>query len=413
MDARNAVQLHKTKTNQLTATRAEAALNYRIRNITYSKRMLSIQMVILYSDTPCGKRKRKEKRTSKVPDPEAPAGKKRMGTMNQCKRTTQGLKKATELDAPRKKRRRAQEEGGQSPEEGTSKVPNKEAPAGKKQKVAENQPEKMTCGQDEATKLGELTGQTTEHCAPHSEGAGISMKFRDNDFSSRYEVGEKLGEGGFGYVFEGRRISDGLQVAIKYVLKRPSDRYLQSPVESKVVPMEVALLQMMSQPPVCRNIIKLIEWFDESYGYILVMERPDSCMELESFLTVTGENMDEDKARAIMRQAVEAAIHCSRQGVLHRDIKGENFLISTDTSEIKLIDFGCGDVINTKGYSNYAGTRQYCPPEFFIKGRYHADPATVWSLGVLLFRIVCGRLPFCRRWDIIAGYLDFKDGLSE
>ncbi|KAI4879654.1 hypothetical protein NFI96_009680, partial [Prochilodus magdalenae] len=47
------------------------------------------------------------------------------------------------------------------------------------------------------------------------------------------------------------------------------------------------------------------------------------------------------------------------------------------------------------------------------KGRYHADPATVWSLGVLLFRIVCGHLPFDEEQDIITGLLDFKDGQSE
>ena len=229
---------------------------------------------------------------------------------------------------------------------------------------------------------------------------------------------------------------------------------------------------MMSQPPVCNKIVRLIEWFDQPEKYILVLERPDPCMELEQFLEAIGDDMDEERAKSIMVQAVEAACHCIRRGVLHRDIKGENFLLITDTSEIKLIDFGCGDLINTKGYQcfsgktliappcrhycewlsewvtdwaidwstrsftsdnmshsptaviwmtmltvfpplTFSGTLQYCPPEFFRRGKYHADPATVWSLGVLLFRIVCGHLPFDEVQDIITGLLDFKDGLSE
>lgn len=60
-----------------------------------------------------------------------------------------------------------------------------------------------------------------------------------------------------------------------------------------------------------------------------------------------------------------------------------------------------------------SGTDEYCPPEFLLEGRYYADPATVWSLGVLLFDMVCGYLPFVEEHDIISGQLDFRDGLSK
>ena len=119
--------------------------------------------------------------------------------------------------------------------------------------------------------------------------------------------------------------------------------------------MEVALLQIMSQPPVCKNIIQLIEWFDEPDRYILVLERPHPCVDLESFMLNHGNCLDEETARAVMVQVVEAASQCRMRGVLHRDMKGENFLINTDTSEVKLIDFGCGDLIKTTEYDRYAG----------------------------------------------------------
>ena len=127
------------------------------------------------------------------------------------------------------------------------------------------------------------------------------------------------------------------------------------PVESRSVPMEVALMQMVNQPPFCRNIIRLVEWFDEPDHYILVLERPDPCVDLKSFLDSLGGYADEETARTIMLQAVEAASQCSLRGVLHRDIKLANFLINTDTSEVKLIDFGCGDKIKRIGYTRYEG----------------------------------------------------------
>ncbi|XP_036446367.1 serine/threonine-protein kinase pim-3-like [Colossoma macropomum] len=229
-------------------------------------------------------------------------------------------------------------------------------------------------------------------------------------FASRYVTGEKLGEGGFGAVYEGRRVSDGLQVLLAF---QPGDEeFVQSPVEPKAVPVEVDLLQMMNQPPICKNIIQLIEWFDEPDHYILVLERPDPCMDLESFTDEFEGSIDEDRACAIMLQVLEAVCQCCKRCVFHRDIKAENLLINKDTSDVKLIDFGCGDWIRKTGYKEFAGTLEYRPPEFLLEGRYHAKPATVWSLGVLLFRLVCGYLPFTLDEEIIDGLLYFKDGLS-
>ncbi|XP_036436119.1 serine/threonine-protein kinase pim-1-like [Colossoma macropomum] len=263
--------------------------------------------------------------------------------------------------------------------------PNTEAPARKKRKVAVEQPRRKSPRQRKGSK--------------------------PDTFATRYVLGEKLGEGGFGSVFKGHRISDGLQVAIKIVQKLDDDRYVQSPDELKVVPVEVALLQIMSRPPICNTVIQLIEWFDEPDRYILILERPDPCKSLDGFLQDYGGYVTEDMARGIMWQSVVAALQCSKRGVLHRDIKLENLLINLDTLAVKLIDFGCGDLIKKSGYNIFEGTIEYCPPEFFRKGRYYAGRATVWSLGVLMFRMVCGYLPFAKE-DITGGALHFRDGLS-
>ncbi|XP_036425591.1 serine/threonine-protein kinase pim-2-like [Colossoma macropomum] len=352
------------------------------------------------TDAPRGKRKRKEEEfwtvpegTTEVPNIEAPAGKRVKQAVNQSKRTSQGQEKATEPDAPRGKRN---EEGcSQNVAERKHNNPNSDNPG---KKGAENPHTRMSRGERTTTEPGPSTGLTTVNYA----------------FASNYVTGEKLGKGGFGSVFKGRRISDGLQVAIKVVSKQETNtRYLRSPVDSRAVPAEVALMQMVNQPPFCKNIIRLIEWLDEPDQYILVLERPDPCVDLWSFLDNLGGYADEEMARTMMLQVVEAVSQCSLRGVLHRDIKLANLLINTDTSEVKLIDFGCGDKIKRTGYTQYKGTSLYCPPEFLLERRYHANPATVWSLGVLLFRMVCGYFPFVDKMDIVQGRLDFRAGLSQ
>ncbi|KAL6457454.1 hypothetical protein MHYP_G00344170 [Metynnis hypsauchen] len=347
------------------------------------------------ADAPRGKRKRKRMEeefwtvpegTREVPNMEAPAGKRMKRAVNQPRRTTKP-------DAPRGKRN---EEGcSQNVAKRTHNNPNSNNPG---KKGAGNPRNRKSWGERTATEPGPFTGLTTVNYA----------------FASNYVIGEKLGEGGFGSVFKGRRISDGLQVAIKVVSKQEtSTENLRSPVNSRAVPAEVALMQMVNQPPVCKNIIRLIEWFDEPDQYILVLERPEPCVDLRSFLAILGGYADEEMARTIMLQAVEAANQCSLRGVLHRDIKLANLLINTDTSEVKLIDFGCGDKIKRMGYTQFKGTFLYCPPEFFLECRYHADPATVWSLGVLLFRMVCGYFPFVDKMDTVQGHLNFRRGLTQ
>uniref|UniRef100_A0A3B1K0J7 non-specific serine/threonine protein kinase n=1 Tax=Astyanax mexicanus TaxID=7994 RepID=A0A3B1K0J7_ASTMX len=235
---------------------------------------------------------------------------------------------------------------------------------------------------------------------------------KPDTFESLYTVGEKLGEGGFGSVFAGTRVSDGLQVAIKFVRKLEDDRYIQNPEDSRSIPVEVAVMQKMSETPV-DSVIRLIQWFDEPKRYILILERPYPCKGLDTLIDIYGGSLSEEMARIFMLQVVQAVFECQKRGVIHRDIKLENILINMETTEIKLIDFGCGDLIKRSGYNYFEGTFQYCPPEFFITGRYCATPATVWSLGVLLYEMVCGSVPFKDESEIIGGPLRFKDDLSD
>ncbi|XP_067260193.1 serine/threonine-protein kinase pim-3-like [Chanodichthys erythropterus] len=213
-----------------------------------------------------------------------------------------------------------------------------------------------------------------------------------------YAKGPLLGQGGFGSVYAGTRRSDGLPVAIKYVTKGRMNKRLK--VEGQgLLPLEVALMTRVNSAPACPNVLQLVEWFDRPTDNILILERPVPCQDLQSFYEENG-CLDESLAKKVLVQLITALKHCESRGVLHRDVKPQNLLISTVSHDIKLLDFGCGDLLKDSAYTSFAGTLQYAPPEWFLQHHYHAGPATVWSVGVTLYKILCGFLPFRAAWRV-------------
>ncbi|XP_036374393.1 serine/threonine-protein kinase pim-1-like [Megalops cyprinoides] len=226
-----------------------------------------------------------------------------------------------------------------------------------------------------------------------------------------YKKGELLGQGGYGSVYAGIRKSDGQPVALKYVDK--FEGYdMELPGYKEPIPKEVALMQAVNAAPAHDNILQLQQWFDRKWSYAMVLERVDPCKDLWSYMDDRGAELNEEEARSVTVQLLQALRHCEERGVVHRDVKPDNILLRTDTGQLKLIDFGCSDALKDEAYDDFSGTPEYLPPEWFEEHRFLAGPGTVWSVGVTLFKLVCGTLPFKTFTRESMSRLHYKAGLS-
>jgi len=220
------------------------------------------------------------------------------------------------------------------------------------------------------------------------------------DIHSEYVIKELLGKGGFGRVFTAERKLDGLEVAVKEVVK---DSRYKSDNQNNNFPLEISLMQQVGN---IEGVVKILDWFDSADCYYIVMERVHS-KDLFDFITDNGP-LPEKQAKNMFQEIVKTVIQCRDSGVLHRDIKDENILVDMKTMKTKLIDFGSGCFYNDrtqqdKVFGEFRGTRVYSPPEWIQHGEYTADSLTVWSLGILLYDMLCGDIPYTNDKEICTG----------
>ncbi|KAJ0050911.1 hypothetical protein NL108_009899 [Boleophthalmus pectinirostris] len=199
-----------------------------------------------------------------------------------------------------------------------------------------------------------------------------------------YEVYETIGSGGFAKVKLGRHKLTGEKVAIKIMSKKDLGDDLPR------VKLEIDAMKNLSHQHVCR----LYQVIETSTQIFMVIEY---CPGGELFdYIIAKDRLSEEETRVFFRQIVSAIAYVHSQGFAHRDLKPENLLIDGDHN-LKLIDFGlCARPKGGLGYElmTCCGSPAYAAPELIQGKAYIGSEADVWSMGVLLFALLCGYLPF-------------------
>jgi len=223
--------------------------------------------------------------------------------------------------------------------------------------------------------------------APRSQPSQASAG-PEKKLLQEYSIGATLGEGAFGVVSNCTRRSDGEQYAVKMIDK------VETPVDA--IKKEAATLQRLNHP----NIVKIHDVFFERCFVCIVMDKysgGDLVEGLQSHLKQRGQINCKD-VHHVAQQMGSSIQYLHGQSIVHRDVKGDNFLMScrdvTDPRcRIVLTDFGTAVEIQAgERLSSGVGTKIFWPPEFFDKN--YGPKVDVWAMGVIMFGLVTGRFPF-------------------
>ncbi|TVY71318.1 Protein kinase kin1 [Lachnellula suecica] len=215
--------------------------------------------------------------------------------------------------------------------------------------------------------------------------------------TGNWVLGKTIGAGSMGKVKLARRPEGGEQVAVKIVPRGSTDDgHNQSAADraradhSKEVrtAREAAIVTLLDHPYICgmRDVVRT------TYHWYMLFEYVNGGQMLDYI--ISHGRLKEKQARKFSRQIASALDYCHRNSIVHRDLKIENILISK-TGDIKIIDFGLSNLFAPRDHlKTFCGSLYFAAPELLQAKAYTGPEVDVWSFGIVLYVLVCGKVPF-------------------
>ena len=203
---------------------------------------------------------------------------------------------------------------------------------------------------------------------------------------NRYEIIRKVGDGGMAFVYEAKDRLLNRTVAVKVL--RPE--FVDDEEFLGKFKREAEAVASLSHP----NIVNVYDVGEDGKVHYIVMEFIDG-QNLKDIIKNEG-TLDEYTALDITKQIAKALSAAHKKGIIHRDIKPHNILISNEDRIVKVADFGIAKAVSNSTMTNIGsiiGSVHYFSPEQ-AKGKYVTNNADLYSLGIVLYEMIIGKVPF-------------------
>ncbi|ORY61342.1 uncharacterized protein BCR38DRAFT_347222 [Pseudomassariella vexata] len=214
--------------------------------------------------------------------------------------------------------------------------------------------------------------------------------------SGKWILGKTIGAGSMGKVKLAKKEDMTEQVACKIIPRGSTDEGHHSRADKERADQskeirtarEAAIVTLLDHPNICglRDVVRT------NYHWYMLFEYVNGGQMLDYI--ISHGKLKEKQARKFSRQIASALDYCHRNSIVHRDLKIENILISK-TGDIKIIDFGLSNLFAPRGHlKTFCGSLYFAAPELLQARAYTGPEVDVWSFGIVLYVLVCGKVPF-------------------